>query len=177
MENPFIDVHKTDFYYEPVLWAVENGITGGTSKNTFSPNKSCTRGQAVTFLWNQAGKPEPKTSSSKFADVKADAYYAKAVQWAVEQGITSGISDTSFAPNDVCSRGQIVTFQWRANGAPVVVTSSTFNDVAKGAYYEQAVQWAVKNEITSGTGNNNFSPDKNCTRGEIVTFLHRAAMK
>ena len=172
--NPFVDVQPSDFYYAPVQWAVEKGITGGTSASTFSPNKSCTRGQAVTFLWNEAGKPAPKADSSEFTDVPADAYYAKAVQWAVEQGITSGMSATSFAPEAVCDRAQIVTFQWRANGSPAVADGSTFGDVPQDAYYKQAIQWAVKNDITSGTGGNKFSPAKSCTRGEIVTFLYRA---
>ena len=172
--NPFIDVNKGAYYYDAVLWAVENNITTGTSATTFSPNATCTRGQVVTFLWRAAGCPEPTGSSSPFTDVKPGDYFYKAVLWAVEKNITKGTGATTFSPNDGCTRGQVVTFLHRFENAPSVGSASNpFTDVSSGAYYNDAVLWAVKNNITTGTGAGKFSPDDVCTRGQIVTFLYR----
>ena len=172
--NPFIDVHSGSFYYNPVQWANQNGITSGTSSMEFSPEAACTRGQVVTFLWRAAGKPEPKSTSHPFTDVSSKAFYYKAMLWAVENGITSGTSKTTFSPNDPCTRGQVVTFLYRAAGKPAVTnTFHNFTDVKSGAFYYKAMLWAVQNGITSGTSKTEFSPDKACTRGQVVTFLYR----
>ena len=171
----FTDVTSSAFYSEPVAWAVANNITSGTSPATFSPDEGCTRGQVVTFLWRAAGSPEPAGSKNPFRDVKSDAYYYKAVLWAVQNEITSGTSATTFSPNDVCTRGQIVTFQWRANGLPTPKnTKNPFKDVKSSDYFYSAVLWAVENKITLGTDTTHFSPSDTCTRGQIVTFLYRA---
>ncbi len=171
--STFNDVPFTAYYYNAVQWAVISGVTAGTSETTFSPNAPCTRAQAVTFLWRTAGKPEPKSRAVAFADIKAGSYYEKAVQWAVENGITAGTSKTTFSPDATCDRGQIVTFLYRAAGNPSVSSSSSFADVKSGQFYETAVQWAVANNITSGTGNGKFSPTARCDRSQIVTFLYR----
>ena len=171
--TPFTDVKESDYYCDAVLWAVGNGITNGTSATTFSPDTSCTRAQAVTFLWRAAGTPEPKTTECQFTDVNMDDYYGKAVLWAVENGITNGTSATTFSPNAVCTRAQIVTFLWRSQKSPEVTTVNPFTDVAAGAYYAAAVLWAVDNAITNGTSAATFSPDAICARGQIVTFLWR----
>lgn len=173
--NPFTDVKETDFYYTPVLWAVENGITSGTSKTTFGPNEACTRGQIATFLWRAAGCPAPKTSNNPFTDVKSSDFYYKAVLWAVGEGITSGTSKTTFGSNAPCTRGQIATFLHRAAGSPAPKGSNNpFKDVGSNQYYYKAVLWAVENNITSGTSATTFSPNAACTRGQIVTFLYRS---
>lgn len=172
--NPFTDVSADAYYHDAVLWAVENGITSGTSATTFSPNAVCTRAQAVTFLWRAAGSPEPGIAENPFTDVASDSYYYKAVLWAVEKGITSGTSATTFSPNVTCSRAQIVTFLWRGQQSPSVSTSGAFTDVSADAYYAKAVDWAVSEGITSGTSATTFSPNANCTRAQIVTFLWRA---
>ncbi|MBQ6678135.1 MAG: leucine-rich repeat protein [Clostridia bacterium] len=170
----FIDVDEGEYYAEPVAWAVEQGITSGTGKNTFSPNDGCTRGQVVTFLWRTAGSPEPKSKSNPFNDVKTDDYYYKAVLWAVEKNITKGTSNTKFSPSDVCTRGQIVTFLWRASGEPEPETAgNSFQDVKETDYFYDAVLWAVEKGITKGTSNKTFSPADTCTRGQVVTFLFR----
>ena len=169
----FDDVSEDDYYYEAVLWAVEHGVTDGTTKTTFGPNKVCTRAQAVTFLWRTSGSPEPAATVNPFTDVSADAYYYKAVLWAVEKGITKGATETTFNPNATCSRGQIVTFQYRMAGSPATGTVNPFTDVAGNAYYADAVLWAVKEGITKGTSTTTFSPDADCTRAQIVTFLWR----
>ena len=171
----FTDVEKGAYYADAVQWAVQNKITTGTSDTAFSPDVSCTRAQAVTFLWRAAGSPAPKSADMSFTDVPANEYYYNAVLWAVENGITSGTSDTTFGPNEICSRAQIVTFLWRGKGSPSVDTANSFSDVAAGSYYEKAVQWAVANNITAGTTNETFQPDSDCTRGQIVTFLYRSA--
>lgn len=155
-----------------MIWAVDKGITGGTSATTFSPNGVCTRAQAVTFLWRAAGSPAPKSMNS-FADVPADAYYAKAVAWAVENGITSGTGGGKFSPDATCTRAQIVTFLYRAAGSPAVSGGNAFSDVKVGAYYADAVTWAANKGITGGIGNGLFGSDNNCTRAQIVTFLYR----
>lgn len=169
----FYDVAGNAYYADAVKWAVNNGVTSGTSANTFSPDQSCTRAQAVTFLWRAAGSPEPAGNAS-FSDVPVGSYYEKAVKWAVENEITSGTGGGKFSPDATCSRAQIVTFQWRAAGSPETTGTASFTDIPVGSYYENAVKWAVENEITSGTGGGKFSPDSSCTRGQIVTFLNRA---
>ena len=172
MLNFFTDVHAEDYYYDAVLWAAQKGITGGMSDTLFAPNAACTRAQIVTFLWRAAGSPEPKTLSG-FSDVPADSYYAKAVAWAVENGITGGTGDGKFSPDATCTRAQAVTFLYRASGAPAVSGNAAFSDVATNAYYAAAVKWAEKNGITGGIGGGLFGSDNNCTRAQIVTFLYR----
>lgn len=169
--NPFIDVPAGSYYEDAVIWAVDKGITTGTSATTFNPNGICTRAQIVTFLWRAAGSPAPKAMST-FVDVSADAYYAKAVAWAVENGITGGTGDGKFSPDAACTRAQAVTFLWRANGSPAVSGNAAFSDVAANAYYAAAVAWAEKNGITGGIGGGLFGSDHNCTRAQIVTFLY-----
>lgn len=173
MLNFFVDVPADAYYYDAVLWAAENEITGGTSATTFSPDMTCTRAQAVTFLWRAAGSPEPKSTEMPFEDVSADAYYYDAVLWAVEQGITAGTSETTFSPDMKCTRAQIVTFLWRAQKTPAAETVNSFADVANDAYYADAVIWALEQGITAGTSADTFSPNANCTRAQIVTFLFR----
>ena len=169
----FVDVATGSYYEDAVDWAVENGITKGTDDTHFSPDGICTRAQAVTFLWRAAGSPEPETRAMPFADVPAGSYYYDAVLWAVENGITKGTSDTTFSPNMTCSRAQIVTFLWRSEKSPAAGTANPFADVKSTAYYADAVLWAVKEDITKGTTNTTFSPDADCTRAQIVTFLWR----
>ena len=170
----FTDVPAGAYYEEAVGWAVEKGITKGTSDSTFTPDGVCTRAQAVTFLWRAAGSPAAKASALPFADVKAGSYYDDAVRWAVENGVTVGTSATTFSPNATCSRAQIVTFLWRAQKSPAAGSANPFDDVAGSAYYADAVQWAVQKNITKGTGATAFSPDANCIRAQIVTFLYRS---
>ena len=170
----FTDVPAGAYYEEAVGWAVEKGITKGTSDSTFTPDGVCTRAQAVTFLWRAAGSPAAKAGSQPFADVKAGSYYDDAVRWAVENGVTVGTSATTFSPNATCSRAQIVTFLWRAQKSPAAGSANPFDDVANNAYYADAVQWAVQKDITKGTGATAFSPDANCIRAQIVTFLYRS---
>lgn len=170
----FADVSTGAYYFEPVSWAVSNGITSGTGGHKFSPHASCTRGQIVTFLWRAAGSPDPVSSANPFSDVKPSDYFYKAVLWAVENNITSGIGGGRFGPGGACTRGQAVTFLWRAEKSPNASAGSSFSDVKSGSYYEKAVDWAVSKNVTSGTGNGKFSPDASCTRGQIVTFLYRA---
>ena len=169
----FVDVAEGSYYEEAIDWAVEKGITNGVSSNMFAPNDPCTRAQIVTFLWRAAGSPAPKSMSS-FTDVPADAFYAKAVAWAVENGITSGTGEGKFSPNSTCTRAQAVTFLYRASGSPAVSGSAEFSDVATNAYYADAVAWAAKKGITTGIGGGLFVSDNDCTRGQIVTFLWRA---
>lgn len=174
IENPFKDVKANEYYTDPVLWAVGKNITNGMSADTFAPNSECTRGQIVTFLWRAAGSPKPKSAKNPFKDVQKGAYYYDAVLWAVEKGITTGTSATTFSPDSACTRGQVVTFMWRAKNKPAATSANGFKDVQKGAYYYDAVLWAVKNGITNGMGDGIFAPDATCTRGQIVTFLYRA---
>ena len=171
-KNPFIDVPAGSYYEDAVIWAVDKGITTGTGNGRFSPDAPCTRAQIVTFLWRAAGSPAPKSMSS-FSDVPAEAFYAKAVAWAVEKGITSGTGDGKFSPDATCTRAQAVTFLYRANGSPAVSGNSAFTDVAADAYYAAAVKWAEKNGITGGIGGGLFGSDNDCTRSQIVTFLWR----
>ena len=171
--SPFSDVSTSAYYYEAVKWAQEKGITGGIGNGLFGPNQPCTRAQIVTFLWRAAGSPEPKAMSS-FADVSTDAYYAKAVAWAVENGITTGTGDGKFSPDATCTREQAVAFLYRASGSPAVSGGSAFSDVAANAYYADAVAWAEKNGVTGGIGGGLFGSGNTCTRAQIVTFLYRA---
>ena len=174
--NPFSDIAPSDFCCDAVMWAVAKDITNGIGNYTFAPNQPCTRAQIVTFLWRAAGSPAPK-SASNFTDVPADAYYAKAVAWAVENGITGGTGDGKFSPDATCTRAQAVTFLYRASGSPAVSGNAAFTDVAADAYYAAAVTWAEKNGITGGIGGGLFGSGQSCTRGQIVTFLYRARNK
>lgn len=170
----FDDVKSGAFYFDAVQWAVENGITNGTGKNTFSPNDVCSRYQIVMFLWRAAGQPEAKAAVS-FADVKPGDIFYEAVQWAVERGITKGTSSTSFSPYAPCTRGQIVTFLYRSAGSPKVSGACNFSDVSSGSFCHDAVIWASSEGITNGTSAGRFSPNEGCTRAQVVTFLYRAS--
>ena len=172
MLNFFTDVHAEDYYYDAVLWAAQKGITGGMSDTLFAPNAACPRAQIVTFLWRTAGSPEPSALSS-FNDVPSDKYYAKAVAWAVENGITVGTTAATFSPDDICTRAHGVTFLYRAAKATASVGASAFTDVADSAYYADAVKWATEQGITKGISSTLFGPDETCTRAQIVTFLYR----
>ena len=169
----FVDVATGSYYEDAVDWAVENGITTGVSANRFDPNGVCTRAQAVTFLWRAAGSPAPRSRTMPFTDVPVGSYYYDAVLWAVENGITKGTSETMFSPDATCSRAQIVAFLWRSEKSPAAGTANPFADVKSTAYYAGAVLWAVREDITKGTTNTTFSPDADCTRAQIVTFLWR----
>ena len=169
----FVDVATGSYYEDAVDWAVGNGITQGTDATHFSPDGICTRAQAVTFLWRAAGSPKPETRTMPFTDVPAGSYYYDAVLWAVENDITKGTSDTTFSPNMTCTRAQIVAFLWRSEKSPAAGTANPFADVKSAAYYADAVLWAAKKDITKGTTNTTFSPDADCTRAQIVTFLWR----
>ena len=169
----FVDVATGSYYEDAVDWAVGNGITQGTDATHFSPDGICTRAQAVTFLWRAAGSPAPRSRTVPFTDVPAGSYYYDAVLWAVENGITEGTSDTTFSPNMTCTRAQIVAFLWRSEKSPAAGTANPFADVKSTAYYADAVLWAVKENITRGTTNTTFSPNADCTRSQIVTFLWR----
>ena len=169
----FVDVATGSYYEDAVDWAVENGITKGTDDTHFSPDGICTRAQAVTFLWRAAGSPKPETRTMPFTDVPVGSYYYDAVLWAVENGITKGTSDTTFSPNMTCTRAQIVAFLWRSEKSPAAGTANPFADVKSDAYYADAVLWAVKENITKGTTSTTFSPNVDCTRAQIVTFLWR----
>jgi len=169
----FVDVATGSYYEDAVDWAVENGITQGTDDTHFSPDGICTRAQAVTFLWRAAGSPKPETRTMPFTDVPAGSYYYDAVLWTVENDITKGTSDTTFSPNMTCTRAQIVAFLWRSEKSPAAGTANPFADVKSAAYYADAVLWAAKKDITKGTTNTTFSPDADCTRSQIVTFLWR----
>ena len=169
----FVDVATGSYYEDAVDWAVGNGITQGTDATHFSPDGICTRAQAVAFLWRAAGSPKPETRTMPFTDVPAGSYYYDAVLWAVENDITKGTSDTTFSPNMTCTRAQIVAFLWRSEKSPAAGTANPFADVKSTAYYADAVLWAVKEDITKGTTNTTFSPDADCTRAQIVTFLWR----
>ena len=173
--NPFQDVPSDAYYFEAVNWAAANNVTNGTSETTFSPNVGCTRAQVVTFLWRAAGQPEPTEGTNPFTDVKEGTYYYKAVLWAVEKGITNGTSETTFDPDETCTRGQIVTFLWRREGKPAPTgANNPFADVKPSAYFGSAVLWAVEKGITNGTSETTFEPNEDCTRAQVVTFLWRA---
>ena len=176
MLNFFVDVPFEAYYFDAVMWAAETGVAYGTSAVTFSPDDICTRAQAVTFLWRAAGYPEPKAMSS-FEDVPEDSYYAEAVAWAVENGVTLGTSETTFSPDAYCTRAQIITFLWRAQKSPAADIENPFTDVESGTYYYDAVLWAVDEKVTAGTSATTFSPDLDCSRGQIVTFLYRVMVE
>ena len=169
----FVDVATGSYYEDAVDWAVENGITKGTDDTHFSPDGICTRAQAMTFLWRAAGSPKPEPRAMPFTDVPVGSYYYDAVLWAVENGITKGTSDTTFSPNMTCTRAQIVAFLWRSEKSPAAGIANPFADVKSTAYYADAVLWAVKENITKGTTSTTFSPNADCTRAQIVTFLWR----
>ena len=177
-ENPFVDVPNDSFCIDPVLWAVEEGITTGTSATTFDPNGKCARAIVVTFLWRAAGSPEPTTTENPFTDVKESDFYYKAVLWAVENGITTGTSATTFSPTELCNRATVVTFLYRAMGSPEVsTTENPFSDVKVDSWYGPAVLWAVENGITNGMGDGTFGVGATCTRAQVVTFLYRTLVK
>ena len=169
----FRDVSRFDYFYDAVKWASENGIASGTSNYTFSPDAVCTRAQTVTFLWRAAGSPMPRYRVSPFTDVNAYDYYYNAVLWAVEQGITTGLTATTFGPDETVTRGQVATFLYRAASAAKPNTFNPFTDVKATAYNYNAILWAYDNRITTGTSTTTFSPDASCTRAQIVTFLYR----
>ena len=170
--NPFADVADSAYYVDAVEWMLKREVTQGTTETTFSPNLNCTRAQIVTFLWRAAGSPEPKSTVS-FADVSADSYYAKAVAWAVENGITGGTGNGLFSPDAACTRAQSAAFLYRAAGSPAVNGSAGFSDVAADAYYAQAVAWAKEHGITDGIGGGLFGSANDCTRAQIAAFLWR----
>ena len=172
--NPFDDVKAADYFFDPVLWAVEKGITNGMSPSAFGPDLDCTRGQIVTFLWRAYGCPAPAVKENPFTDVYSTDYYCDAVLWAVGEGITTGMTPTAFGPNETCTRAQAVTFLWRSQGSPISdMLEVPFVDLEHGGYYVEAVLWAVRNGITNGISETQFAPGLNCTRGQIVTFLWR----
>ena len=174
MLNFFYDVPNGAYFYEAVKWAVENGITTGVGNDLFAPEQPCTRAQIVTFLWRAAGSPEPKGAASGMSDVVSGSYYEKAVAWAIENGITTGTTATTFSPDATCTRGQSVTFLHRALKGTAPTTVNGFTDVAADAFYADAVAWAVESGVTNGTTDSTFSPNNGCTRAQIVTFLYRA---
>ena len=176
MQLPFRDVPEDAYYYDAAVWGLSRGVVNGTTMTTFSPDLSCTRAQAVTFLWRAAGRPEP-SGNTAFADVPADSYYAAAVAWAAENNVTNGTGSGCFSPDAPCTRAQIVTFLWRAAGEPESSGSTAFADVPAGSYYAAAVAWAAENNVTNGTGSGCFSPDDLCTRAQIVTLLYRQLTK
>jgi hypothetical protein len=170
----FTDVPENTWYTDAVAWAVDQGITQGTSDTTFSPLKDCTRAQVVTFLWRAAGCPEPAATENPFTDVAENNDYYKAILWAAETGITDGTSETTFSPADVCTRAQVVTFLWRANGKPGANASTErFTDVSENTWYTDAIAWAVEQNITDGVGDGKFAPGTTCNRAQVVTFLYR----
>ncbi len=171
----FHDVNDTGkYYFDPVYWAVDHGITTGKSETMFNPSDSCTRAQIVTFLWHAAGDPEPKTTKNPFKDVSSSSYYYKPVLWAVEKGITTGTSSTTFSPGNPCTRAQSVTFLYNAKGKPANFADISFKDVKSSAYYYNAVRWAVKTGVTAGVSATEFGSGRTCTRAQIVTFLEKA---
>ena len=176
MLNFFYDVPNNAYFYEAVKWAVENGITTGVGNNLFAPEQPCTRAQIVTFLWRAAGSPEPKGAASGMTDVVSGSYYEKAVAWAIENGITTGTTTTTFSPDATCTRAQAVTFLARALKAKAA-SAAEFSDVPTGSYFADAVAWAAANGVTEGIGGGLFGSDNDCTRGQIVTFLYRAYNK
>ena len=170
----FADVPADAYYAKAVEWAVKKGITNGKSNGLFGSNDPCTRGQIVTFLWRAAGSPQTNSVDNPFTDVKRSDYYYQAVLWAVANNVTNGVSATSFDPNVTVQRDQVVTFLWRASGKPAAKADLAFSDLADGAFYADAVQWAVAHGITTGTSSTTFAPADGCTRAQIVTFLYRS---
>ena len=174
--SPFADVETNAYYYEAVKWAADKGITGGIGNSLFGPNQPCTRAQIVTFLWRAAGSPEPKGTAAGMTDVVSGSYYEKAVAWAIENGVTTGTTASTFSPNATCTRAQAVTFLARALSAKAT-SAAEFSDVPTNSYFAEAVAWAAANSVTEGVGNGLFAPHNNCTRAQIVTFLYRAYNK
>ena len=173
--SPFTDVQDhSQYYYTPVLWAVENGITYGTDDTHFSPDLSCTRSQVVAFLWRAMGSPAPTTTECPFVDVKSSDYFYSAILWAVENGITYGTDSTHFSPNATVTRADFVTLLWRAENRPSYNAQSTFVDIPANSYYAGAVLWAAENKIAYGVDDTHFAPTQFCTRGQVVSFLYRA---
>ena len=172
---PFVDVPADSFYAEPVLWAVANGITNGTSETTFSPEKTITRAEAITFLWRAAGEPEPAATVSPFVDVTENDFFFKAVLWALEEGIANGLDQSHFGPYATANRAQVVTFLWRAAGSPEASVENPFTDVAENAWFHDAVLWALENGVTTGVTATFFDAWGSCNRAQVVTFLYRAA--
>lgn len=171
----FSDVSSGSYYYDAVAWAIDRGITNGTSPTTFGPDAGCTRAQTVVFLWRAFGSPNQSVTGSLFTDVEYGSYYYTAVYWAKEKQITTGTSDSTFSPSRYCTRGEIVTFLWRAVGRIAATANHTdFHDVASNDYFYQAVLWASENRITTGKDAVTFAPYDTCTRAQIVTFLYRA---
>ena len=166
----FTDVPATAYYYQPVMLAVANGITSGTTATTFSPNNTCTNAHILTFMWRAAGSPEP-AGKSPFTNLTGQEYYAKAAMWAYEKGMISG---TTFDASKACTRAMTMEYFWKQAGSPKTAISDKFTDVPATASYAQAVAWGVANGVTAGTSDSTFSPDNTCTRGQIVTFLYRA---
>lgn len=175
MTYPFRDIDSNAYYFTPVIWAVNNGITSGYDETHFMPHALCDRSQVVTFLWRAAGKPEADPENNPFRDVPQGSFYEQAVLWAYQSGITNGVNPTAFSPYEACSRAQVVTFLHRLHGCPEPTASTGFPDVAQASYYRKAVQWAAEQGITVGSDGGYFYPDSSCTRAEIVTFLHRDA--
>ena len=171
--NPFTDVPNDAWYAAPVLWAKANNITGGKTETTFGPDDGCTRAQVVTFLWAANGKPEPKSMNNPFKDVANNAWYLKPVLWAVEQGITGGIAEGKFGPEQTCTRAQIATFLYAAAGKPEVSGKSSFKDVKDADWFAKPIIWAAQNEVTGGIGDGKFGPNNTCTRAQVVTFLYK----
>ena len=171
--SSFTDVPASAYYAKAVAWAIENGITNGMTETTFAPDASCTRAQVLTFLWRAAGSPKAESTGNPFTDVSADSPYYEAILWGVEKGITKGTTAATFAPDATITRGQSVTFLYRALKA-TASGSTNFTDVKSDAFYADAINWAVANNVTNGTSNTTFSPNADCTRAEIVTFLYRA---
>ena len=169
----FADVPADAYFADAVKWAVDKGVTNGLSDTMFGPYESCTRAQIVTFLWRAAGSPEPKGTAAGMTDVVSGSYYEKAVAWAIENGITTGTTTSTFSPAATCTRGQSVTLLYRALKG-TASGSANFTDVKSDAFYADAINWAVANNVTNGTSNTTFSPNADCTRAEIVTFLYRA---
>jgi hypothetical protein len=174
-ENPFADVPKDGFYYEPVMWALDNGITTGATSTTFDPNGTCLRAQVVTFLYRAAGSPAPTSANNPFSDVTSGDFFYNPVLWAVENNITNGTGPTTFGSFDNCNRAAVVTFLWRAAGCPEPTsTNNPFVDVNEGDFFYDAVLWAVENGITNGVDTTHFAPTQACNRAQVVTFLYRA---
>ena len=174
-ENPFTDVPEGSFYYDPVIWAVANGVTTGATATTFNPGGECMRAHVVTFLWRAAGQPEPATTVNPFVDVAPTDFYYKAVLWAVENGVTNGVDATHFGATKACNRAQVVTFLYRAMGNPEITTTDCpFTDVQAGQWYVSPILWAVENGITNGMSADTFGVDTTCNRAQVVTFLYRA---
>ena len=173
LTNPFEDVGKNTYYFQPILWAVYRGITSGMDETHFAPDTICNRAQVVTFLWRAAGKPEPQVLDNPFEDVPTGSFYEQAVLWAYENAITTGTDASHFSPGASCNRAQVVTFLHRFRGCPEPTVTTAFPDVPVGSFYHKAVLWAAQREITVGMDGGNFCPAEPCSRGQIVTFLYR----